>query len=152
MVFRMRKKIVEKKVDFKGQIMWGRLKGDIATTLSNKINLLGFPRKSEDANEMWTNMAKTIRKVAKETLGVSSDKPKGFKESWWWNEEVEKKIKDKNKRFKELMACTEEEDRIEKRVSYKEAKRAAKKAVTEAKKNHGYEDLHQKLDTKEGKK
>ena len=100
---------------------------------------------------MWVNMAKTIRTVAKETLGVSSGKPKVFKESWWWNDEVEKKIKDKNKRFKELMACTEEEDMIEKRVSYKEAKRAAKKAVTEAK-NHGYEDFYHKLDMKEGEK
>ena len=71
-----------------------------------------------------------------------------FKESWWWNDEVEKKIKDKNKRFKELMACTEEEDRIEKRVSYKEATRVAKIAATEAK-NRGYEDLCWKLDTKE---
>ena len=71
---------------------------------------------------------------------MSSGKPKVFKESCWWNDEVEKKIKDKNKRFKELMACTEGEDRIEKRVSYKEAKRVAKKAVMEAK-NRGYEDL-----------
>ena len=47
---------------------------------------------------------------------------------------MEKKIKDKNKRFKDLMACTEDKDRIEKRVNYKETKRAAKKAVTEAKK------------------
>ena len=47
---------------------------------------------------------------------------------------MEKRIKDKNKRFKELMACTEEEDRIKNSVSYKEAKRAAKKEVTEAKK------------------
>ncbi|XP_057517919.1 uncharacterized protein LOC130798841 [Amaranthus tricolor] len=107
--------------------MWGRLKGDMVTTLSSKISLLGFPSQSEDANEMWVNMEKTIRKVAKETLGVSSGKPKVFKELWWWNDEVEKKIKDKNKRFKELRACTEEEDRIENRVSYKEAKRAAKK-------------------------
>ena len=44
LVFRMRKKIVEKKVESRGQIMWGRLKGDMATTLSNKINLLGFSR------------------------------------------------------------------------------------------------------------
>ena len=127
--------------------MWGRLKGDMITTLSSKISLLGFPSQSEDANEMWVNMTKTIRKVGKETLGVSSGKPKVFKESWWWNEEVVKKIKDKNKRFKELMACTEEEDRIEKRVSYK----AAKKAVAEAK-NRGYEDIYRKLDTKEGEK
>ncbi|XP_057537974.1 uncharacterized protein LOC130815499 [Amaranthus tricolor] len=49
------------------------------------------------------------------------------------------------------MACMEKEDRTEKRVSYKEAKRAAKKAVTEAK-NRGHEDLYRKLDTKEGEK
>ena len=54
---------------------------------------------------MWVNMAKTIRKVAEETLGMSSGKPKVFKESWWWNDEVEKKIKDKNKKFKELMVA-----------------------------------------------
>ena len=38
-----------------------------------------------------------------------------------------------------------------KRESYKEAKQAAKKAVTEAK-NRGYEDMYRKLDTKEGEK
>ena len=78
---------------------------------------------------MWVNMANTIREVAKETLGVASGKPKTYREAWWWNEEVEKKIKDKNKRFKDLMACTEEEVRTEKRKSYKEAKKTAKKAV-----------------------
>ena len=60
--------------------MWGRLKGDMATTLSTKISLLGFPRQPKDANEMWTNMAGTIRKVVKETLEVLSSKPKVFKE------------------------------------------------------------------------
>ena len=93
-VFRIRKKITEKNVKSKGKIMWGRLKRDMVTTLSSKISLLGFPSQSEDVNEMWVNIAKTIRKVAKETLGVSSGKPKVFKESWWWNDEVEKKIKD----------------------------------------------------------
>ena len=112
LVFRMRNKIVEKKIEFRKKIIWGRLKEDMVTTLSCKISSLGFPSQSEDANEMW-NMAKTIRKVAKETLGLSSVKSKVFKESWLWNDKVEKKIKDKNKRFKELMTCTEEEDRIE---------------------------------------
>ena len=30
---------------------------------------IGFPSQLEDANEMWVNMAKTIRTVAKEILG-----------------------------------------------------------------------------------
>ena len=31
---------------------------------------------------MWVNMAKTIPKMAGETLGVSTGIPKVFKESW----------------------------------------------------------------------
>ena len=53
LVFRKRKKIVEKKVESRGKIMWGRLKGDMVTTLSSKISLLSFPSQSEDANGMW---------------------------------------------------------------------------------------------------
>ena len=60
LVFRMRKKIVKKKVEARGKIIWGRLKGDMVTTLSKKISLLGFPSQLEDANEMWVNMTKTI--------------------------------------------------------------------------------------------
>ena len=63
---------------------------------------------------------------------------------------MQRKIKDKNKRFKELMACTEEEDMIHKKESYKEVKRTAKKAVVEAK-SRVYADFYQKLDTKEGR-
>ena len=51
----------------------------MVTTLANEISFLGFPSQSEDANEMWVNMAKTIRKVAEETLGVALGKPKVFK-------------------------------------------------------------------------
>ena len=58
-------------------------------------------------------MAETIREVARETLGVSLGKPKVYKELWCWNEQVQKKIKDKNKRSRELMACIEEEDNRE---------------------------------------
>ena len=63
---------------------------------------------------------------------------------------MQNKIKEKKKRFKELMACMEEEDRIHKKEIYKEAKRVAKKAVEEAK-GRAYEDFYQKLDTNEGK-
>ena len=96
-------------------------------------------------------MVETIQKVAKETLGVLTRKPKVYKESRWWNVEVQKKIKNKNRRFKELMACTEEEDRTHKKERYKEAKRDAKKAVVEAK-DRAFEAFYQKLDTKEGEK
>ncbi|XP_057518023.1 uncharacterized protein LOC130798945 [Amaranthus tricolor] len=63
LVFRMRKKIVEKKVESRGKIMWGRLKGDMVTTLSSKISLLGFPSQSEDANEMWVKWQKPLANI-----------------------------------------------------------------------------------------
>ena len=151
LVFRMRRKIAEKKKKVRQTIMWGRLKGDMVATVSNKIKTVGYPSLSDDASRMWETMAETIRKLATETLGVSTGKPKVYKESWWWNEEVHKKIKEKNKSFKELMACTEEEDRTHKKERYKEAKRAAKKAVAEAK-DQAFEALYQKLETKEGEK
>ena len=129
LVFRMRRKIAEKKIKVRETSKWNRLKGDMVATLPSKIKTSGYLTIPDDANHMWVTMAETIQKVAKETLGVSLGKPKVFKKSWWWNEEVKKKIKDKNREFKELMTCMEEEDRIHKNKSYKEAKRAAKKAI-----------------------
>ena len=72
-------------------------------------------------------------KGAKGDIRSADGKPKVYKESWWWNEQVQKNITDKNRRFKELMACTEEEDRTHKKERYKEEKRATKKAIAEAK-------------------
>ncbi|XP_057547456.1 uncharacterized protein LOC130826002 [Amaranthus tricolor] len=43
LVFRMRKKITEKKVKSKGKIIWERLKGDKVTTLASKISGLLKP-------------------------------------------------------------------------------------------------------------
>ena len=86
----MRRKITEKKIKVRQIIMWDRLKGDMVAILLNKIKTSGNPSISDDANQMWATMAKTIQKVAKETLGVLTGKPKVYKESWWWNEEVQK--------------------------------------------------------------
>lgn len=60
------------------------------------------------------------------------------------------KNKNKNKRVKELLAYTGEEDRIHKKDIYIEAKREAKKVV--AAKSSVYEDFYQRLDNKEEKK
>ena len=58
---------------------------------------------------MWNKMAQKIRKVAKETLRKS----RGFgfmgKESWWWNESVQSKVRVKNNCFKEWSRCKNDE-------------------------------------------
>ena len=71
------------KIKVRQTIIWGRRKGDMVATLSTKIKTSGYLSISKNANQMWMTIAKTIRKVAKETLGVLTGKPKVYKESWW---------------------------------------------------------------------
>ena len=83
--------------------MFGKLKGEVFSAFLEKIKVLGYLRQSKDENQMWKTMADNIRQMAKEILGASTGKPKVYKELWLWNEEVQEKINEKNKRFKELM-------------------------------------------------
>jgi hypothetical protein len=48
-----------------------------------------------DANGMWMKMVTCIRKVALEELKVTMGGKCEAKETWWWNEKVQKAIKEK---------------------------------------------------------
>lgn len=65
-----------------------------------------------DANLMWFSMASAIRKVGEKVVGVSSGRFSGPKEAWWWNEEVQKKVKAKQALFKELLSVRVGEERF----------------------------------------
>ena len=43
----------------------------------------------------WDKTPEMLRKTAETVLGVTFGKRKGDKETWWWNEEVQKSIKEK---------------------------------------------------------
>ena len=88
-----------------------------------------------------------LRKTAETVLGVTFGKRKGDKETWWWNEEVQKSIKE-NKEAKKAWDKIKNENT--KKV-YKEKKNKAKKAVAMAK-GRAYDDLYARLETKEGEK
>ncbi|PVH38854.1 hypothetical protein PAHAL_5G370400 [Panicum hallii] len=68
------------------------------------------------------------------------------KESWWWNDEVQRAIKEKEC-FKRLH-LDKSATNIE---GYRLAKRSAKRAVSVAK-GQAFDDLYQRLGTKEGEK
>ena len=65
LVFKMRKKVVDLKVECKRRIRWGKLKGEATSTFLNRIEVLGYLRQCEDENHMWKAMADTIRQAAK---------------------------------------------------------------------------------------
>ena len=80
-------------------------------------------------------------------LGVSrGDKQEG-KDTWWWNDEVQRAIKEKKESFLGPSTLTSAAN-IE---GYKLAKMVAKRAVNVAK-GKTYDDLYQRLSTKEGEK
>ena len=88
-------------------------------------------------------MSICIRKVASEVFGVSSEGKQEGKDTWWWNDEVQRAIKEEC--FKRLH-LDKSAANIE---GYKLAKRVAKRAVSVAK-GKAYDDLYQRLGTKEG--
>ncbi|KAG2556553.1 hypothetical protein PVAP13_8NG202201 [Panicum virgatum] len=101
----------------------------------------------EDANDMWLKMATCVRKVALEVLGVSRGGKQEGKGTWWWNDEVQRAIKGKKECFK----CLHLDKSASNIEGYKLGKRAEKRAVSVAK-GKAYDDLYQRLGTKEGEK
>ena len=95
----------------------------------------------------WDKTAEMLRKTAETVLGVTFGKRKGDRETWWWNEEVQKSIKEKKEAKK---AWDKIRDKNTKKV-YKEKKNKAKKEVVMAK-GRAYDNLYARLETKEGEK
>ncbi|AQK78905.1 Retrovirus-related Pol polyprotein LINE-1 [Zea mays] len=108
---------------------WWKLKGDVAQTFKKRVIEEGPWAGEEDANIMWRKMATCIRKIASEEFGLSQGNRREVKDTWWWNEDVQKAIKEKKDCYKRLHhdKCAEN---IEK---YRIAKKSAKRATLEAK-------------------
>jgi hypothetical protein len=94
---------------------------------------------------MWMGMTTCIRKVASEEFGVTKGGKHKTKETWWWNEKVQKAIKKKKEYFRR-MHLDRSADNAE---WYKVAKKTAKRAVSEVR-GRMYDGLYQRLGTKEG--
>jgi hypothetical protein len=77
---------------------------------------------------MWMWMTTCIRKVASEEFGVTKGGKREDKETWWWNEKVQKAIKEKKECFR-CMHLDRSADNVER---YKVVKKTAKRAVSEA--------------------
>ena len=131
------------------KVKWGNLKGANVAKLTEKIKREGKWKLKGDLSTIWEGMADCIRRTAREVLGVSREGSGRMKGAWWWSEEVKRKVKAKQEKFKALMESRTEEEVESNRVQYKTARKEAKKAVAVAK-NDAYERLYQKLDSKGG--
>jgi hypothetical protein len=96
---------------------------------------------------MWMKMTTCIRKVASEEFGVTKGGKRETKETWWWNEKVQKTIKLKKECFRR-MHLDRSTGNIER---YKVAKKTVKRAVSEVR-GQIYDGLYQWLGMKEGER
>ena len=81
--------------------------------------------------------------TAKRVLGHTTGKGAyNEKEAWWWNEEIQKAVKEKRLKFKQYQQSRCDEDKEE----FKEANKRAKREVAKAKES-AYKDLYDKLDS-----
>ena len=74
---------------------WWKLKRETSKVFRKNVIKEGFWKKEEDINNMWEKMAINIRKVASEVCGVTKESGGEAKDTWWWNEEVQRAIKEK---------------------------------------------------------
>ena len=90
---------------------------------------------------MWEVLAGCIRESAKEVLGISRGGGSRIEGAWWRNDEVKGKVKDKQNAYATLIECRTEEEKEVYKIKYKDAKKAAQKAVALAK-NKAFERLY----------
>ena len=62
----------------------------------------GSWKEEDDINNMWEKMATNIRKVASEVCGVTKGSGGDAKNTLWWNEEVQRAIKEKKECYRRL--------------------------------------------------
>ena len=143
MILMVKKKKAEK---VKPKIRWWKLKETSCQEAFRQevTRILGG---KDGLPDEWDKTAEMLRKTAETVLGVTFGKRKGDRETWWWNEEVQKSIKEK-KEAKKAWDKTRNENT---KKIYKEKKSKTKKAVAMAK-GRAYDNLYTRLETKEGEK
>ncbi|XP_065652871.1 uncharacterized protein LOC136080186 [Hydra vulgaris] len=96
--------------------------------------------------DIWDETSNTVRDMARKILGVTSGQKKIDKEKWWWNEEVQERLRGKRLAKKNWHLQQEEESR----QKYNDVCGKTKRAVAKAKEK-AYCNI-KKLNTKEGEK
>ena len=97
----------------------------------------------QGVNGMWNIMKDIIVQVAVKVCGRGrTGEPKG-REEWWWNDEAQEVVKEKNIAFKE---ANNERGDVEAENRYNEAKKKAKNRA----RDETSTDWYKELETKEG--
>ncbi|KAL6729362.1 hypothetical protein Aduo_000423 [Ancylostoma duodenale] len=125
------------------RIRWWRLRERQVAVTSN----IKLPP-TTNVDETWQKVTDNILAVARSVLGTTKpDRRKIERKTWLWTEEVRTRVSEKKRLYHLLL----ENKTADNWRSYREAKRAAKKAVAAAKAAH-HDEVSKKLDSKGGER
>ncbi|XGW05514.1 hypothetical protein V3C99_016118, partial [Haemonchus contortus] len=93
--------------------------------LKEKILEAGLPNPEGPIQQTWSNAVEVILRCAKETLGETRGGFRGDKEAWFWNDEVQRVVRQKKSAYKRWQKTRAPEDL----AAYRTSKRLAKAAV-----------------------
>ena len=129
------------------RIKWWRLRQDnLKVQFREKV--LDKVRPVECVQEWWEETSTRILRVGQEVLGMTTGRrPPGDKETWWWNDKVQEVIKAKKVAKKIWETSRRQEDKD----IYRQANKAAKKAVA-TNKALAMNELYEELETPEGER
>ena len=102
-------------------------------------------RRKEEEETTWEDICHMINNNARYIFGETSGGKNVERESWWWNDDVQKAVKEQRDSFKKWQSSRTTEDLSD----YQENQTNAKKTVTTAN-DAGYDELYTKLDSREG--
>ena len=127
------------------KIKWWRLRED-NLKVQFRENVLDKVRPVESVQEWWAETSTRILRVGQEVLGMTTGwRPPGDKETWWWNDKVQEVIKAKKVATKIWETSLRQEDKD----IYRQANKAAKKAVS-TNKALAMNELYEEMETPEG--
>ena len=83
--------------------------------------------------EDWQRIAEMIRSIARRELSETSGKVStaSRRETWWWNQEVQEKLKDKNKAKKAWDTIRDDASKLAYKTARKQAKREVERPRTQ---------------------
>ena len=79
----------------------------------------------------WENLRDCVLEAGREICGQTTGNFRSKRETWWWNETVQRVIREKKGAYKKWQKSGEENDRI----AYKQKKKQSKKEIASAKRN-----------------
>ena len=82
------------------RIRWWNLKGEKVEIFRDKMLKEAIWDLEDETNILWNKMDECVKRITKGILGESKGKCPFYKDTWWWNDDVQNIVKTKRISYK----------------------------------------------------